>query len=65
MAQRWDQACAYLTRCAITRLQLLRSKRTELSGRSKREIASLIAAGKYELAKIRVRFQEFPFLSKL
>ncbi|KAL1514166.1 hypothetical protein ABEB36_003470 [Hypothenemus hampei] len=43
-------------RLAITRLKLLEKKKSELTEKSRREIAEYIAAGKFERAKIRVEF---------
>ncbi|CAH1130512.1 unnamed protein product [Ceutorhynchus assimilis] len=43
-------------RLAITRLKLLEKKKSELTEKSRREIADYISAGKYERAKIRVEF---------
>ncbi|KAH1004764.1 hypothetical protein HUJ05_005542 [Dendroctonus ponderosae] len=43
-------------RLAITRLKLLEKKKSELTEKSRREIAEYISAGKIERAKIRVEF---------
>ncbi|XP_030754895.1 IST1 homolog isoform X2 [Sitophilus oryzae] len=43
-------------RLAITRLKLLEKKKSELTEKSRREIADYISAGKYERAKIRVEY---------
>lgn len=41
-------------RLAMNRLKLLEKKKSELTQKSRREIADFIQAGKYERAKIRV-----------
>lgn len=43
-------------RLAISRLKLLQKKKTELTEKSRKEIADYIAAGKVERAKIRVEY---------
>lgn len=43
-------------RLAITRLKLLEKKKSELTEKSRREIADYIIAGKFERAKIRVEY---------
>ncbi|KAJ8973407.1 hypothetical protein NQ317_006473 [Molorchus minor] len=43
-------------RLAISRLKLLQKKKTELTEKSRKEIADYIAAGKYERAKVRVEY---------
>ncbi|KAF7279447.1 increased sodium tolerance 1-like protein isoform X2 [Rhynchophorus ferrugineus] len=43
-------------RLAITRLKLLEKKKSELTEKSRREIAEYITAGKFERAKIRVEY---------
>lgn len=43
-------------RLAISRLKLLQKKKTELTEKSRREIADYISAGKYERAKVRVEY---------
>lgn len=41
-------------RLVVSRLKLLEKKKTELTQKSRKEIADYIAAGKFERAKIRV-----------
>lgn len=41
-------------RLVISRLKLLEKKKSELTQKSRKEIADFIQAGKYERAKIRV-----------
>lgn len=43
-------------RLAISRLKLLQKKKTELTEKSRREIADYLLAGKIERAKIRVEY---------
>ncbi|XP_018569365.1 IST1 homolog isoform X3 [Anoplophora glabripennis] len=43
-------------RLAISRLKLLQKKKTELTEKSRREIADYISGGKYERAKVRVEY---------
>lgn len=41
---------------AMARLKLLQKKKTELTEKSRKEIADYLIAGKYERAKVRVEY---------